>query len=85
MTRPLDLGQALAQAFRHYEQGRPAAARKLARDIAKHRPDTPGLAYLQGLLALDEGQPRKAAQHLAKALAATPEAPPLRLAMARAQ
>ena len=85
MTRQLDLGQALAQAFRHYEQGRPAEARTLARELGKRQPALPGLAYLQGLLALDEGQPRKAAQHLAKALAATPGAPPLLLAMARAQ
>lgn len=81
----MDLAQALGLAFGHLEAGRPAEARKLARAIEKTRPDAPGLAYLLGLLALAEGQGRKAALHLSKALAVTPDAPPLLLAMARAQ
>lgn len=85
MTQKMDLAQALGLAFTHLEQGRAAQARSLAKTIEKARPDAPGLAYLQGLLALAEGQGRKAAQHLGKALAATPDAPPLLLAMARAQ
>lgn len=85
MTRKMDLAQALGMAFAQWEAGRLPQARKLARDLEKLRPDLPGLAYLQGLLALAEGQGRKAAQHLTKALAQSPDAPPLLLAMARAQ
>jgi len=83
--RQMDLGQALGLAFSHYEAGRHDDARRLTRDIEKNRPNTPGLSYLQGLLALAEGQGRKAAQYLGKALAQTPDAPPPLLAMARAQ
>jgi predicted TPR repeat methyltransferase len=82
---PLDLGQALAQAFAHLDAGRTADARRLARSIERTHPNLPGLPYLLGLLALSEGQGKKAAQHLAKALAQTPDVPPLLLAMARAQ
>ncbi|HVI52580.1 MAG TPA: methyltransferase domain-containing protein [Candidatus Sulfotelmatobacter sp.] len=85
MTQKMDLAQALGLAFAHLEQKRLPEARKLARSIEKVRSDAPGLAYLHGLLALADGQGRKAALHLSKALAATPDAPPLLLAMARAQ
>lgn len=85
MTKHMDLAQALTQAFGHLDQGRLPQARRLARDIEKARPDAPGLAYLQGLLALAEGLGGKAAQQLTKALAASPDAPPLLLALARAQ
>ena len=85
MTRRLDLGQALALAFAQLDAGRLSEARRLARDLQRVRPDLPGLAYLQGLIALAGDEPRKAAQHLARALAHSPDAPPLLLAMARAQ
>jgi predicted TPR repeat methyltransferase len=81
----LDLGQALAKAFAALDAGRTDEARRLARQVEKQRPDLPGLAYLLGLVALAEGQGRRAAQHLAKALARTPDAVPPLLAMARAQ
>jgi predicted TPR repeat methyltransferase len=81
----LDLGQALAKAFAALDAGRTDEARRLARLVEKQRPDLPGLSYLLGLVALADGQGRKAAQHLAKALARTPEAVPPLLAMARAQ
>lgn len=81
----LDLARALALAFAQIDAGRHDEARRLARQIEKQRPDLPGLAYLNGLVALAEGDGARAARHLAKALSQTPEAPPLLLAMARAQ
>lgn len=83
--RKLDLAQALAEAFGHLDAGRLPEARRLAKEIERAQPSVPGLRYLQGLLALADGDGRKAAQHLAKALAQTPDAPPPLLAMARAQ
>lgn len=83
--RKLDLAQALTEAFLHLDAGRAQEARRLARDIERARPAAPGLRYLQGLLALAEGDGRKATQHLQKALAQTPEALPPLLALARAQ
>ncbi|WP_146002750.1 tetratricopeptide repeat protein [Telmatospirillum siberiense] len=83
--RKLDLAQALTEAFGHLDAGRTADAGRLARDIERARPAAPGLRYLQGLLALAGGDGRKATQHLLKALAQTPDAPPALLALARAQ
>ncbi len=57
----------------------------MARTVERSCPDAPGLAYLCGLLALNEGFGKKAAHHLARALAQAPDVPPLLLAMARAQ
>ncbi len=85
LAKALDLGEALRLAFGHLERGRPAEARRLARQLEHQRPGLPGLAYLLGLIALAEGEGRKAAQHLAKALQQTPDASPPLLAMARAQ
>ena len=85
MTKPRAIAETLAEAFAHVDAGRVGRARPLARALAKHRPQPPGLAYLEGLIALADGEPKKAARHLARALAATPDAPPLLLAMARAQ
>ncbi|MDR3438434.1 tetratricopeptide repeat protein [Telmatospirillum sp.] len=85
MVRQVDLAQVLADAFGALDAGRTDDAKRLTRTVERLRPDLPGLAYLRGLLALAEGQGRKAAQHLAKALAQTPDVPPLLLAMARAQ
>jgi predicted TPR repeat methyltransferase len=83
--RKLDLAQALAEAFGHLEANRVGEAKRLARDLERAQPSLPGLRYLQGLLAMAEGDGRKAAQSLAKALAQTPDAVPPLLAMARAQ
>ena len=60
-------------------------AKKLARILESQKPEPAGLAYLLGLIALEEGQGKKAAQHLARALQKTPDAVPPMLAMARAQ
>ena len=79
------MGQALGQAFAHLEAGRIEMAKKLARALESQKPEPAGLAYLLGLIALEEGQGKKAAQHLARALQKTPDAVPPMLAMARAQ
>ncbi len=79
------LADRLARAFAEIEAGRGEEAARLARDLARERPDLPGLPYLNGLIALDAGEGAKAARYLKLALAARPDEPPLLLAMARAQ
>ena len=85
MKEQLTVGQVLSRAFALLEAGRVAESRHLARTLESQRPEPTGLPYLLGLLALAEGQGRKAAQHLARALAQTPGALPPLLALARAQ
>jgi predicted TPR repeat methyltransferase len=77
--------QTLAQAFAYLESGRLSDARRLARGLESARPEPPALPYLLGLLALAEGQGRKAAQHLTRAAIRTPGAIPPLLALARSQ
>jgi len=76
---------ALAQAFAHLESGRLTEARRLARGLEQARPEPAALPYLLGLIALAEGQGKKAAQQLARACARTPGAIPPLLAFARSQ
>ena len=85
MKEQLSVEQALSQAFAHLNAGRLDAARKLARTLESHRPEPSALPYLLGLISLQEGQGKKAAQHLTRALTKTPGAVPPMLAMARAQ
>lgn len=85
MKRAMDIGQALALAFGQFEAGKIGEARSLCRQIEKAKPDFGGVHYLLGLIALRQNQPKRAADSLARALAATPDAPPLHVAMARAQ
>ena len=77
-------GTAFAEAMRAYEEGRPAEARRLARQLAEAVPGFGGAHYLLGLLALDQSQGKRAATHLATAIAITPGQAVLHLAMARA-
>ncbi len=79
------IADTLTTAFAHIDAGRVDEARRLARVLAKQSPEPPGLSYLEALIALDDKDGAKAARHLTKALKATPDAPPLLLAMARAQ
>lgn len=72
------------EAMRAYEDGKPADARRLARQLVEIAPSFGGAHYLLGLLALDQGQGRRAAGHLATAIAITPGQPALHLAMGRA-
>jgi len=85
MKEQISVEQALSQAFAHLDAGRIELARKLARSLESQRPEPQALPYLLGLISLKEGQGKKAAQHLSRALAKTPDAVPPMLAMARAQ
>ncbi len=85
MTESATAAQSLAAAFAHLDGGRTAEAKRIARVLEKQHPGLPGLAYLLGLLALDEKAGAKAARHLARALKDSPDTPPLLLAAARAQ
>ena len=85
MKEQISVEQALSQAFAHLDAGRIELARKLARSLESQRPEPQALPYLLGLISLKEGQGKKAAQHLSRALTKTPGAVPPMLAMARAQ
>jgi predicted TPR repeat methyltransferase len=85
MKAQQNLADLLSRAFALLDSGRVAEARRLARTLEAARPEPAALPYLLGLLALAEGQGRKAAQHLARAAARSPGAPPPLLALARAQ
>jgi predicted TPR repeat methyltransferase len=85
MTERLSVGQTLGRAFSLLDAGRPADAGRVARGLADLRPEPGGLAYLLGLIALAEGEHRKAAQHLQRALRQSPDMAPPHLAFARSQ
>lgn len=79
-----NIGDMFAQAMQAFEAGRTTEARRLAQQMVQDRPDFGGGHYLSGLLALDQGQARRAAASLARAIAITPDQPVLHLAMAQA-
>jgi predicted TPR repeat methyltransferase len=81
---PLNIGEAFGRAMRAWEDGNVAEARRLARAIAEARADFGGAHYLLGLIALKQGQAKRAAEHLTRAVAADPEQTVPRLALARA-
>ncbi|MBR9971293.1 tetratricopeptide repeat protein [Magnetospirillum sulfuroxidans] len=72
------------EAMRAYEIGKPGEARRLARQLVEASPAFGGAHYLLGLLALDQNQGKRAAGHLATAIAITPGQAALHLAMGRA-
>lgn len=78
------IGQIFARAMAAFEAGRTAEARRLAQQLVHGRPKFGGGHYLSGLLALEQGQSRRAAAHLARAIAITPGQPVLHMAMGRA-
>lgn len=80
----INIGEAFARAMAAYEGGKAAEARRLVKQLLQARPDFGGAQYLAGLLALDQGAGKRAAEHLAKAIAITPNQPVLHLAMGRA-
>lgn len=82
--RVFNIGQVFAEAMRAYEEGRPAEARRLARQLVEAKPDFGGAHYLMGLLAIDQGHARRAVDHLARAIAITPGQPVLHVAMGKA-
>lgn len=78
------VGEAFAEAMQAYEDGRHADAKRLAKRLVEAAPKFGGAHYLTGLLALDAGQGKRAAESLARAIAITPGQPVLHLAMGRA-
>lgn len=79
-----NIGEAFTQAMKTWEDGNTAEARRLARRIADAKPDFGGAHYLLGVIALSQGQGRKAAEHLSRAVAADPTQAVPRLALGRA-
>lgn len=78
------VAESFAEAMRAYEDGKVADAKRLARKLTDSAPQFGGAHYLLGLLALDAGQGKRAAESLARAIAITPHQPILHLAMGRA-
>jgi predicted TPR repeat methyltransferase len=78
------VAELFAEAMRAYEDGKVAEAKRLARKLTDSAPQFGGAHYLLGLLALDVGQGKRAAESLARAIAITPNQPILHLAMGRA-
>ncbi len=79
-----NVGAIFAEAMDAYARGRRGAARRLAKTLAEGWPAFGGTQYLLGLLALDGNQPRRAVEHLARAVAITPGQPAPHLALADA-
>lgn len=82
--RHFDAGPAFAEALEAFHAGRLDAAKRICRLIQAAQPRFGGAHYLLGLIALAEGQPKRAVEHLQKAVAQTPTAPAPRIALARA-
>jgi len=80
----VNVAEAFAHAMRIWEDGDVAEARRLARKIADANPGFGGAHYLLGLIALRQGQARKAAEHLSRAVTADPAQTVPRLALGRA-
>ena len=80
----VNTAEAFAEAMRTWEEGNSAEARRLARRIADSTPGFGGAHYLLGMIALQQGQARKAAEHLSRAVTADPTQTAPRLALARA-
>ncbi len=77
-------GEVFAEAMNAFGHGRMGVVRRLSKKMAEEFPAFGGTHYLMGLLALERGHPRRAAEHLARAIAFTPGEPALHLAMADA-
>ncbi|BAE52823.1 tetratricopeptide repeat protein [Paramagnetospirillum magneticum] len=83
-SKPLNIGEAFGRAMAAWDDGNAAEARRLARSIVESKPDFGGAHYLLGLIALAQGQARRAAEHLTQAVAADPNQSVPRLALGRA-
>jgi predicted TPR repeat methyltransferase len=83
-SKPLNIAEAFGHAMAAWDDGNAAEARRLARAIVDARPDFGGAHYLLGLVALAQGQARRATEHLTQAVAADPNQSVPRLALARA-
>lgn len=82
--KPLNIGEAFGRAMQAWDDGNIAEARRLARTIVEARPDFGGAHYLLGLVALNQGQAKRATEHLTRAVAADPNQTVPRLALGRA-
>jgi predicted TPR repeat methyltransferase len=82
--KPLNIGEAFGRAMQAWDDGNTVEARRLARTILDARPDFGGAHYLLGLIALKQGQARRAVEHLTQAVAADPNQVVPRLALGRA-
>lgn len=82
--RHFDAGPAFAEALEAFHAGRLDEAKRICRGIQTAQPRFGGAHYLLGLIALAEVQPKRAVEHLQKAVAQTPTAPAPRIALARA-
>ncbi len=82
--KPLNIGEAFGRAMQAWDGGNVAEARRLARTIIEARPDFGGAHYLLGLVALGQGQAKRAVDHLTQAVAADPSQSVPRLALGRA-
>lgn len=82
--KTLNIGEAFGHAMQAWDNGNRAEARRLARQIIEARPDFGGAHYLLGLIALAQGQAKRAAEHLTQAVAADPNQSVPRLALGRA-
>lgn len=78
------VAETFAEAMSAYQDGKTAEARRLTRKLVERHPDFGGAHYLLGLLALDHGQGKAAAGHLARAITITPGQAVLHLTMGRA-
>ncbi|MDO8605787.1 MAG: tetratricopeptide repeat protein [Phaeospirillum sp.] len=86
MAKPFagNIAETFAQAMRTWEEGNTSDARRLARKIADSNPGFGGAHYLLGVIALQQGQARKAAEHLSRAVTADPTQAVPRLALGHA-
>jgi len=73
------------QAMTAWEKGDLPETRRLARRITESAPAFGGGHYLLGLVALRQGQPRRAVEHLERAVAADPRQAVPRLALGQAR
>ena len=79
-----NIGEAFGRAMQAWDDGNAAEARRLARMNVESKPDFGGAHYLLGLIALGQGQAKRAAEHLTRAVAADPIQSVPRLALGRA-
>lgn len=80
----VNIAEAFARAMKVWDDGNAAEARRLAHRIAETNPGFGGAHYLLGMIALQQGQARKAAEHLSRAVSADPAQIVPRLALGRA-
>ena len=80
----VNIAEAFAQAMKVWDEGNAAEARRMAHRIAESNPGFGGAHYLLGVIALQQGQARKASEHLSRAVSADPAQVVPRLALGRA-